>query len=98
MTAEPTRTPEEIRASFVEKVRSFHAGLPAEEQALLELVFALASEAAGGNDAAGFIAGQREDYWLKIERGCGAFDKITLGFYLKVLSPESVGDIFRAPS
>ncbi len=81
MTAEPTRTPEEIRASFAEKIRSFHAGLPAEEQALLEYVFALAAEAAAQSDTAGHIASQIAAPIIGRAPGAG-FAK--LDYYLKV--------------
>jgi hypothetical protein len=86
MTAEPTRTPEEIRASFAEKIRAFHAGLPPEEQALLESVFALAAEAAGQSDTTGHIANPNA---APIVGGAAAARFAKFNYYLKAINVPS---------
>ncbi|MHB8574718.1 MAG: hypothetical protein ACYDCQ_05240 [Dehalococcoidia bacterium] len=59
-----------IARSFAEHVRSFHAGLPQDEQKLLEKVFAMAeAAAASGDDVQGYAA---VDYFLKIEGIAGS--------------------------
>lgn len=54
MTEQSQSQPDAAAASFAAHVRAFHAGLPAEEQALLEQVFVLAEMAASqGSDTSG---------------------------------------------
>jgi len=52
---EATTADEKTRASFAEHVRAFHAGLPREEQQLLEQMFALAQ--ASDADTSGYWNG-----------------------------------------
>jgi hypothetical protein len=56
MTAQPSDDLARIGASFAAHVRAFHAGLPAEEQVLLEQIFALADAGSRGEDTGGFGA------------------------------------------
>ena len=54
MSDQPQPAADTVAAAFVAHLQAFHAGLPAEEQALLEQVFQLAQQAAGpGEDTRG---------------------------------------------
>lgn len=54
MSDQPPSAADTVAAAFVAHLQAFHAGLPAEEQALLEQVFQLAQQAAGpGEDTSG---------------------------------------------
>ena len=50
-----------VAASFAEHVRALHAGLPAEEQKLLEQVFALAEVVAQSADTEGYAGNFKID-------------------------------------
>ena len=52
-------------ASFAEHVRAFHAGLPAEEQKLLEQVFALAEMVAQSADTEGYAGYSKIEFDLR---------------------------------
>jgi hypothetical protein len=64
MTRQSQSKIEAVAASFAEHVRAFHQSLPAEEQVLLEQIFALA-EMISGQD--GDVQGYAADSFLKID-------------------------------
>ncbi len=64
----------------------FHAGLPPEEQALLESVFALAAEAAGQSDTTGHIANPNA---APIVGGAAAARFAKFDYYLKAINVSS---------
>lgn len=77
MTQENQPSAADVAAAFVAHVQAFHRSLPADEQMLLEQVFALAERAqTGSSDVTGHLAGTGGTFNLSLvtEIGMPALD------------------------